>query len=87
MTADESRDIVVRNQCDAAQLSPLPNPNEAPVSLLLAFVVITAAKSEVGITASFGETEKLRVGLRRSIRAFASRSSCCYRMPTGFSYF
>src|SRR5262249_54005113 len=54
LTADESRYDVIWNQCHAAQFAALPDPNEPPISLLLALVVITSPKSEVWIAAGFG---------------------------------
>ena len=39
---DKCRDSVIGNQCDAAQFPALPNPNEPPISKLLALVVVTS---------------------------------------------
>ncbi len=73
--SDEGHDSVIRDECDAAQLSTLPNPNEMPIALFFAFVVVAATKSEVRIATRLGKPEELWTGLRRSIRAFASRGT------------
>ena len=54
-------------------VSALANTNQLPVSLLLAFVIVTPPQAKVGIPARLRKSKKLRVGLRRSFRAFASR--------------
>jgi hypothetical protein len=43
LISNESRNGVIWNQCDTAQFAALSNPNELPVSLLLAFVVVAPA--------------------------------------------
>jgi hypothetical protein len=68
---DEISDSVIGHERDAAYLAALTKPNESPVSLLLAFVVITPAKSKVWIAARLREAKEFRVGLRRSICPFA----------------
>ena len=59
MLSDERRDSIIGNQRDAAEFPALPNPNETPESLFLAFVIITTAEPKVGITAKFRKTKKL----------------------------
>jgi hypothetical protein len=54
------------------------------VAVLLAFVVVAPAKSKVWIAARLWQAEKLRVRLRRSIRAFTSRDRSC-RMSAGIN--
>ena len=72
---NEVRDGVIGYERDTAHLAALSNPNESPVSLLFAFVVVTAAKPKVRIAARLREAKEFRAGLRRSRRAFASWSS------------
>ena len=73
MISDEGHDSVIRDECDAAQLSTLPNPNKMPITLFFAFVVVAPSEAEVWIASRFRKPKELRAALRRSIRAFTSR--------------
>ena len=68
---NECRNSVVRYERHTAQFSALPNPNEPPISELLALVIVASPKAKIRIAASFREPEEFRLGLRRSFRAFA----------------
>ena len=73
MLSDMSGDCIVWNKRHPAQFPALTNSNETPPAQLFAFIVVTSPKPKVWITARLRESEKLRAGLRRSLRAFGSR--------------
>ena len=73
MISNEGHDSVIRDECNAAQLSTLPKPNEMPIALFFALIVVAPSEAEVWIASRFRKPKELRAGMRRSIRAFASR--------------
>jgi hypothetical protein len=87
LTANEFRNRMVINECDAANLAAFPNSHKFPVPELLRSIVEGPAEAEIRIDTQLGESEKLWT-LRSTRRRFAWRGSCRFGfLPTdGFNW-